>query len=172
MRKLILYIAASLDGKIAGSDHSLDWLPDPSTDDYGYQELMDTIDTVVMGYKTYKICMGLGWTYHGKQAYIFSRSEGKSVIPEAKLITDDPSSFIDKLKREDGKDIWLIGGGEMVRILHDAGLIDEYILTTIPIILGDGIELFPRIKAKLPLHLIKHKAYDNGLTMAYYKQRI
>jgi dihydrofolate reductase len=69
-------------------------------------------------------------------------------VPEAQLVAEDPVAFVRSLKEGPGKDIWLVGGGEIVTLLHDAGLIDAYILALIPVILGDGIELFPAVKAR------------------------
>ena len=127
MRKIKLYIATSLDGKIARPDGGLDWLPDPADDaykheDYGYDELLSSVDTTLMGYKTYEVCLGFGdWAYKDQLTYVFSRNPERKMIPEAKLVTEDPVEFTRKLKQTAGKDIWLIGGGEIIRLLHDAG---------------------------------------------------
>lgn len=169
MRQVKLYIAASLDGKIARSDHSLDWLPESGEDDFGYGALMDAVDTILLGYSTYDVCIGLGdWPYKGKTSYIFTRDATKECNEHAELITEDPVAFTCKLKKQEGKDIWLIGGGEIIRQLHDAGLIDEYIIATIPVILGKGIELFPNINKEQKLTLTKHKVYSDGLALMYY----
>lgn len=170
MRQVKLYIAASLDGKIAGINHDLDWLPQPEDDDYGYGELLDSIDTILMGYTTYKVTSGFGdWPYKDKTSYIFTRDASKECIADVELISEDPVSFTRNLKNQPGKDIWLVGGGNIITQLHDAGLIDEYIITTIPIVLGKGIELFPNINREQSLQLHKHKVYANGVTMMYYK---
>src|SRR5689334_15191007 len=119
MRKLILYIAASLDGKLARKDDSIDWLPDPASEDYGYESFYNAIDTVLMGYRTYEVCLGFGeWHYKGKSAVVFSRNAAKSVVPEAQLVTADLVAFVKELKTKPGKDIWLIGGGEIIAVLH------------------------------------------------------
>lgn len=174
MRKVILYIATSIDGKIAGADHSLDWLPQPGEDDendYGYEEMYHSIDTVLMGHKTYEICNSFGeWPYKGKTAYIFTRNKDKKTIEQATLVNDDPAAFTKQLKSSAGKDIWLIGGGQINTLLHDAGLIDEYIITVIPHILGAGIELFPDIQREQKMELYKHRVYNNGLAMLYYRK--
>lgn len=168
MRKLKLYIAASLDGKIARKDDSIDWLPDPTTEDYGYQEFYDSIDTTVMGYKTYEVCLGLGdWYYKDKVNYIFSRDSSRDLIPEATLVNQSPVDFVKELKQQEGKDIWLLGGGEIIKLMHDAGLIDEYIIAYIPIILGEGVLLFPEIQQQKNLTLTKHRVYSNGVVMLY-----
>lgn len=169
MRKLKLYIATSLDGKIARPDNGIDWLPPIEEYDYGYAEFMETVDAIVMGYKTYEVCLNLGeWAYKDKTSYVFSRNPDRILIPEAQLINENPVKFVQDLKQSKGKDIWLLGGGEIIALLHDAGLIDEYILAFIPVILGAGIELFPGIKNQQNLNLIRHQIYENGVGLFYY----
>lgn len=171
MRKIKLYIAASLDGKIARKNGSFDWLPDPTSEDYGYEDFYNSIDAIIMGYKTYEVCLSFGaWPYKGKKSYVFSRNPQKSCIPEAELITENPAIFVQALKQSEGKDIWLLGGGEIVALLHDADLIDEYIIAIIPIVLGEGIELFPNIKKQINLQLAKQKAFSSGLVMLYLEK--
>lgn len=171
MKKVILYIAASLDGKIARTDGSIDWLPDPTAEDYGYKEFYDSIDTILMGHKTYETCLNFGdWGFKGKKTYVFSKNPRKKLIEEAELITEDPIQFVTNLKKSQGKDIWLIGGGKIIATLHDEGLIDEYILAIIPIILGVGIELFPTIKKEEKLQMKKHSVYENGVILTYFNK--
>ncbi|WP_229368113.1 dihydrofolate reductase family protein [Telluribacter humicola] len=168
MRKLILYIATSLDGKIARKDGAIDWLPDPSSEDYGYQEFYDSIDTVIMGYKTYEVCLGFGdWYYKDKTSYVLSKNPDREVLPVVQLVNQDPVAFVRDLKTSEGKDIWVVGGGEVITLLHDAGLIDEYILAYIPIVLGEGVELFPAVTRQENLELAQHAIYENGVVMLY-----
>ena len=172
MRNLKLYIATSMDGKIARKDGGLDWLPDPASEDYGFDEFMSGIDAIIMGYKTYEISISFGdWPYKRKNTFVFSRNSSKAVIPEASLISQDPVTFVRDLKTKPGKDIWLIGGGEIIALLHDAGLIDEYIIAYIPVILGEGIELFPNIKNHVNLSLAKHKVYSNGSVLLFLETK-
>lgn len=169
MRKLKLYIATSLDGKIARKDGSIDWLPDPSTGDYGYPEFMKTVDTIIMGSKTYDVCVSFGeWPYPDKDTYVFSRSRDKKGINDVELVHQEPREFVLDLKKTKGSDIWLMGGGEIITLLHDAGLIDEYILAYIPVILGEGIELFPGIHQQVNLSLYHHQVYPDGVIMMYF----
>lgn len=169
MRKLKLYIACSIDGKIARADGSIDWLPDPAGDDYGYDELYNSIDAIVMGYKTYEITEGFGeWHFKGKTSYVFSRNAEKKVNEHAQLINENPADFVSRLKQEEGKDIWLLGGGELVSVLYNAGLIDEMIIAFVPLVLGDGIPLFPCLKLQQNMRLVSHNTYENGLVMLNY----
>lgn len=172
MRQVILYIASSLDGKIARKDHTLDWLPAGENEhtDYGYKEMLDTVDTLLMGYGTYEVCVNLGeWYYKGLTTYIFSRTAGKPVIPDAQLVTEDPVAFTKKLLEQDGKNIWLVGGGDIIRQLHDAGLIDKYMIATIPVILGEGIEMFPALQREQKLKVDFCRNYDE-LIMTHYSK--
>ncbi|QHT70936.1 dihydrofolate reductase [Rhodocytophaga rosea] len=171
MRKVKLYIATSLDGKIARKDGSVNWLPDPASEDYGYQPFDDSIDATLMGYKTYEICLQFGeWPYQGKSTYVFTRDSAKPVVPESILVTQNPVDFVRHLKEQKGKDIWLVGGGEIVSLFHDADLIDEYILAFIPVLLGEGIELFPNIKKQENLRLIRHNVFSNGAVLLYLEK--
>lgn len=174
MRKLKLYVATSVDGKIAGPNEELDWLPEPDDpkQDYGYYDFYASIDTTIMGYKTYKIGNSFGdWPYKDKTSFVFSRTADKQVVKEATLINQNPVEFVKELKQKDGGGIWLVGGGEIVKLLHNEGLIDEYIITLIPVILGEGIELFPNIKQKLELTLTQHKVYDGGIVSLHYSKK-
>ena len=171
MRQVLLYIAASLDGKIARNDDSLDWLPpgENATTDYGYKEMLDSVDVLLMGRTTYEICLTLGeWHYKGKTTYVFSRKAGPEMIPETELINEDPVAFVQRLKEQPGKNIWLVGGGEIIRLLHDAGLIDKYMIATIPVMLGQGIELFPNINREQKLVVTYNQNYEE-LIMTHYE---
>jgi len=171
MRQLKLYIATSLDGKIARPNDEIDWLPPLEEYDYGYAEFMAGIDALVMGYKTYEVCIGLGeWPYKDKTSYVFSHNPERILIPEAQLINEDPADFVRNLKQTEGKAIWLLGGGEIISLLHNAGLIDEYILAYIPVILGEGIELFPSVKKQENLKLTRHQVYENGVSLFYFSK--
>jgi Dihydrofolate reductase len=169
MRKVKLYIACSLDGKIARPNGAIDWLPDPSEQDYGYNEFYNSLDATLMGYKTYEVCRAFGdWVYPDKKTYVFSHNPDRKLVPEAELVTTDPSTFVAELKTKPGKDIWVIGGGQIISLLHDAQLIDQYVIAIIPVILGEGLELFPSIRKQVNLTLQKHIIYPNGVALFYY----
>lgn len=149
MRKVRLYIAQSLDGFIAREDGKVDWLEvepggeEPGTD-YGYAEFLAQIDTTLMGYNTYREILGFGipFPYPDKTNYVFSRNHKKEDENPVEFISSDATGFVANLKSDSGKDIWLIGGAELNRVLLDAGLIDEIIVTTKSTLLGSGIPLF------------------------------
>src|SRR5690606_29929416 len=108
------------------------------------------------------------WPYKGKTSYVFTRNAAKPSTDDVILTTEEPVTFTTTLKAQPGKDIWLVGGGNIISQLHDADLIDEYIIATIPVVLGKGIKLFPDINREQSLQLNKHKVYDSGLTLMYY----
>jgi dihydrofolate reductase len=173
MRKVILYSALSLDGFIARKDGNIDWLHDDSMalegEDYGYGELMDSIDSTLMGANTFRqvISFDMPFPYEDKKNYVFSRKRNWQ-HPHATIVQEDPVDFVKRLKKEEGKDIWLIGGGQINALLHKHKLIDEYQLTYLPIILGDGIQLLAGAVPTLKLHLREGRTYANGMLFKTY----
>ena len=168
MRKLILYIASSLDGFIARRDGSVDWLNEyDGKDDYGYTELMERIDTLLIGRKTYNQILGFEkWPYKGKKCYVFTKKINKSKVNDELNFINDIVGFTKKLKKEKGKDIWLVGGAEVISILINENLVDELILTIVPKVLNSGISLFKDIN-KLSLKLNKMTKYGNLIQLKY-----
>lgn len=166
VRKIVLFIASSLDGFIAREDGSIDWLF--SDGDYGYTKFFRSIDTVIMGRKTYDVSLAFGdYPYKGKKGYVFTRKLTKRADKNTEFVSD-PVSLCKKLKRSPGKNIWLVGGSDIISVLTNAGLVDEIILSTHPIILGKGIPLFKDIKREINLRLVKSIKFGTGLLQAYY----
>jgi dihydrofolate reductase len=174
MRKLVLYIATSIDGYIAASDGSVDWLetiPNPDQSDYGYADFYDSISTTLMGNKTYEQVLGFGdFPYHGKENYVFSK-QAQGATEHVQFVNQDPAAFVQNLKKQMGGDIWLVGGGHLNTLMLDAGIIDEILLFQMPVVLGDGIALFPDAKTSEPLHLLKSTSYKSGVTLMHYSLR-
>ncbi len=170
MRKIKLYIANSLDNYIAREDGDVSWL---LTDlDYGWEEFYASVDTVLMGRKSHEKAVALGMThYGGKKNYIFSRTVMKSDIDEIEYVSGDFKEFGEKLKAEEGTDIWLVGGGNLIRQFLSSGLIDEIVLFIHPVLLGRGIPLFLPFDEEINLKLIETKTFNNGIVkLAYSKQ--
>lgn len=143
-RNLILFIAASLDGYIATKEELLDWLFSVEGEgDNGYSEFYETVDTVLMGKKTYDwvIDHAEDFPYQNKTCYVFTRSDVEDT-EHVQFVQDDVVSFMNKLKKQEGKNIWLVGGGELVSTFLKERLLDELILTVAPVLLGSGIPLF------------------------------
>ncbi len=167
-RKIILYIAASLDGYIAGPNHELDWLP--TGQDYGYKEFIAGIDILLVGRKTYDLMIEHGWwDYPGMKAYIFSRQPGQMAKDaNVTFIAGDPANVVAEIRKTDGKDIWLVGGGELAKSFLDTGLVDEAVIAIVPVVLGDGIPLFPKGTRRTKFRLTELRKFDSGLIMLNY----
>lgn len=170
MRPVILFIATSLDGYIARMDGRIDWL---FTDqDYGFREFFSNVDTVVMGRKTYEISLSFGeYPYPGRAGFVFSRSRNGQQDEHGRFIADDPAGFIAGLRQKPGKNIWLVGGSELVRDFVQADLIDEYVISIHPVILGAGIPLF---RSPLPLQNLLFRdstTFDSGLVQLSYSRK-
>ena len=167
MRKIILYIATSLDGFIAKKDGGLDWLenfPHIEGEDYGYAELLSRTDTTLMGSGTYKIIEDFKgpFPYPDTKNYVFTRRNLQSLHPIL-FVQEDAAKFVSELKKQSGNAIWLIGGGKLNTTLADAGLIDEIILTQIPVFLGEGIPVFGGLKKPLNFAEQSWKTFPNGV---------
>jgi len=165
MRKIKLFVACSLDGFIAREDGGVDWL---FTGDYGYKEFYDSIDTVLMGRKTYELSLKLGETYKDKKAVVFTTKKNFKKVGNVEFLSN-VVEFTKKLKSTKGKDIWLVGGGEIVSLLLNSNLIDEMQIFVHPIILGKGIPLFKNIKNEIKLKLVENFAFEDGLVKINYR---
>jgi dihydrofolate reductase len=168
MRPLICFIATSLDGYIAGLAGEIDWL---FTDqDYGYTPFYAGVDAVVMGRKTYDLCLTFGeYPYPGIPNYVWSRTRhGKN--EHATFVSGDIAAFIKGLKQQEGKTIWLVGGSALVgeALRHD--LLDELIVSIHPIVLGSGIPLFPHDLPRAQFRLVKSTPFDTGLVQLTYRR--
>lgn len=167
MRKVTLYIAASLDGYIARTSGEVDWLF--TDDDYGYTEFLATVDTVLMGRLTYEQVLSFGdYPYTGTEGFVFSRTLNKDGDRNVKFIHSDPSAYIAQLKQQPGKVIWLVGGAALIQACFEQ--IDEFILSIHPIILGKGIPLFRSPLFMTALKLQHCQTFDSGLVQLTYSR--
>jgi dihydrofolate reductase len=147
MNKIILYIAISEDGFIADKNGDVDWLPHPKDDHdlevVGYKKLMQRIDLILMGSRSFKQIIGFGnWGWSDKHTYVFSTQTLEAPLPCITITNDSPSQLLKKIcESGSDKDIWLLGGADLAKSFAEDGLIDEIILTIVPQILGDGIRL-------------------------------
>lgn len=176
MRKLILYIAASINGKIARQDGAVDWLeaiPNPDQLDYGYHAFYNSIDTTIMGYNTYAqiVSWDIAFPYSGKKNFVLTRKQDPPQSTDVNFVTEDHTRFIKELKQQPGKDIWLIGGGQLNTALFNAGLIDEIQLFVMPIVLSGGIEMFEAVPQEAFLNLEETKSYASGAVLLKYTTR-
>lgn len=175
MRKVVLYIATSVDNFIARKDGSVDWLdktPNPKKLDYGYNDFYKSIDTTLMGNATYKevLSFDIPFPYPDKTNYVFTRTPITDNL-DVRYISKDIPVFVKQLKEKQGTNIWLVGGSTINTLLLDQGLIDEIIITRIPIILGQGIPLFAGAANESELTLEKLEDFGNGVTQMVYKPK-
>ena len=175
MAKCVLYIAVSLDGFIARPDGNLDWLtsiPAPTTGaDYGYSDLLSRIGTIFMGRKTYEEIIGFGvdWPYPGKDSFVVTSNQNfKIQSPDTAPFTNNLNAFVTDLKKQSEKDLWLLGGGQLITAFINEALLDEMILTIIPKIIGDGIPLFAQHPKETHWNLLSTKSFDTGVVQLTY----
>jgi dihydrofolate reductase len=170
-KKVILYIAVSLDRFIARKNGSVDWLDKFNTagEDYGYKKFFDSIDTVVMGNKTYKQTLTFGeFPYKNKNCFVFATNERDTKY--VKFVNDNVNQFINKLNPTENQKIWLVGGANLIKQFLQHDLIDEFIISIIPVILGKGILLFSGDGEEFSLKVKDIKPYDSGIIQIHYKR--
>lgn len=172
MRKVVLYIAMSLDGYIADREGKVDWLVGSGDEENidTYSAFIQGIDTVVMGWKTYhQIVTELSpdeWVYQGLTSYVITHRELPST-EEVRFVEESPCELVKRLKDTPGKGIWICGGGSIIQPLVRNKLIDEYHITVIPTILGSGTRLFGETTEETRLKLLRTQSY-NGITELIY----
>lgn len=176
MRKVVLFIAMSLDGYIADSRGSVNWLSGQGCDSENldvYSEFVKDIDTVLMGWNTYhQITTELSpteWVYGDFITYVFTHNE-RAATEKIRFTGQEPIDLIKKLKSKKGKNIWICGGANLVQQLMNKDLIDEYYISVIPTLLGSGIRLFGSTEKEIKLKLLKTQTY-NGITDLVYIRR-
>lgn len=167
-RKVILYISQSLDGFIADNKGSVNWIIG-NNKEYA-EKFIKNIDTVILGANTYKqIKNELApdkWIYENLQSYVLTDEKIKNT-ENIKYVNMNIEKLINKLKQEKGKDIWICGGANLVNQCVKANLIDEYQITTVPVILENGVRLFEENNKKINLEFKEIKE-ENGLIMGRY----
>jgi dihydrofolate reductase len=171
-RKLILYIAASLDGYIAKPNDDLSFLSrvQKKGEDYGYNDFISTVDTVILGRKTYDWVLNQvsEFPHADKEAYIITRKE-KPKKGNITFYTGNLKDLISRLKIKVGKNIFCDGGAEIVNELLKEKLFDELIISVIPVLLGNGTRLFQNDKPEQDLRLLSANKFDTGLVQLHYK---
>ncbi|MBP1942571.1 dihydrofolate reductase family protein [Cytobacillus luteolus] len=170
MRKVVLFIAQSLDGYIATKADSLDWLfCVEGQGDNGYSEFISNVDTILIGKRTYDWIMkheNGNFPYKNKQCYVFSRTVYQD-NEHVKFINEDIISFTNNLKNEEGKSIWIVGGGDLLHTFLKEKLVDELMLTIAPKIIGEGIPLFKSGDYQLDLSLKGTRTFNQFVELHY-----
>ena len=172
-RKVIVHIATSADGYIARPDGDLEWLtsrPAPPGF-YGMNAFMKTIDATVLGRKTYEESLRLGATFDaGTTAYVFSRQAPPATKPlGVEFVDGDVAAFVRRLRERPGKHIWLMGGGEIIAAFLDAQAIDEFVISVVPVFIGDGIPLIARSHRHVAMELQSIERFEDGLVQLHYR---
>ncbi len=171
MRNVVLGLGISLDGYIARPDGALDFLFIP--EDYSMAPFFATIDTAIMGRKTLDQGLKLGGTFNSTSSmryYVFSKSRPAGERDGVVFTRRSPATLVAEIRKNPGKNIWLMGGGELAREFLKADLVDELHLGIVPVLLGDGIPLFPRGFPQRDFGLVENKTYGKGLISLKYKR--
>lgn len=175
-RKVVYSVGASLDGYIASPDGSYEWLERAAKraegDDFGMNDFFKTIDTVIMGRKTWEVARAHGMAETGfanMRNYVFSRTLPKGVRHGVEFVSGDPRAFVARLKRRRGKDIWLCGGGEVAREFLKRGAIDEIGVGIVPMLIGSGRPTFPPGFDDVRLELKESRRYGGDVVVLIYR---
>jgi dihydrofolate reductase len=170
-----VYISQSLDGYIADENGGIEWLndiPNPENSDFGYVEFMNNIDAIIMGRNTFETVQSFGIWPYSKPVYVISTSLHnlpKQYSDKAKIMNLKPKKIIEKLENDGLKNLY-IDGGTLIQSFLSEDLIDELIITTIPVLLGGGIPLFGKLKKSLKFRFLKSEVLNNYLVKSYYKR--
>ena len=173
LRKVIVHIATSADGYIARPDGDLEWLTSRPAPEgfYGMNAFMQTIDTKLLGRKTYEASLRMGAKFGSKDHYIvFSRHAPPPDVPlGVEFVNDAIGPFVNRLREQPGKNIWLMGGGELIASFLDEHAIDEFVISVVPVFIGDGIPLIARRHRHVPLELQSTECFEDGLAQLHYR---
>lgn len=177
MRKVIFGGANSLDNYFAREDHSVDWLMWSDEAAELMKDFWPRFDCMVMGRKTYDVAVQSAPKSKGKKTknpygmttYVFSRTLKAGEHDGVEIVNSDPGKFVAKLKKQKGKDICVMGGGDLAKTLFEAGVIDEIGFNIHPVLLGSGIPLFHKMKKQIDLELLECRPFKNGCVYVLYR---
>jgi len=172
-RKIIVNIATSADGYVARTDGSLDWLtarPAPKGF-YGLPEFSRSVDAKLLGRKTFDVSVKLGASFSpGDVHYVFSRRPPPAAVPAGVQFVAEPiRAFAERLRNQAGKNIWMMGGGEIIGSFLDENAIDEFIVSVVPIFIGEGIPLIAPKHREVPLQLLGSQQFPDGVVQLHYR---
>ena len=169
MKRIRYGVAMSLDGYIAGPNGEADWIV--SDREVNFAEIWAQFDTLLMGRRTYDAAKArLGETaLQGVKTIVVSRTLRHTDHPQVTIFSDLNRDWIEELRAQDGKDIWLFGGGELFRSMLEMGEVDAVEVAIMPVLLGKGIALLPSITKQNKLRLSSHKIYRSGIVQLIYE---
>ena len=172
MSKVIVYIAATLDGYIARKNDDVSWLDafQSPTEDYGYADFIQGIGTAIMGARTYRQSLLFPERMlKGLKNYVLSKKV-LPTMPDTEVVFYDGSlkALVARIHRESSRDIWIVGGGQAVSSFLSEGLVDEIRHFVVPILLKEGIPLYPALGKEIMLNLVETRAYPSGIVQLRY----
>src|ERR1700688_1807463 len=170
MRKVVLGLGISIDGYIARLNGAVDFLFMPK--DYSMAPFFATVDTAIMGRQTLDDALQMGCSFgcSSMKTYVFSRSKPPGERDGVVFTNKSPATLVSQLRKRPGKHIWLMGGGELARDFLKADLVDELYIGMVPVLLGEGIPLFPAGFPQRKFSLVENKTYSKGLIALKYKR--
>jgi len=169
--EVIYYVAASVDGYIATMDGGIEWLApfEGTGEDYGYAQFYDSVEAVLLGRRTYETSLAFDeWPYPGKPCWVFSHGNIRSLSTDVIRTARAPVEVMDHIGKSGLKRVWLAGGGALAASFRAEGLITEYIITIVPVVLGAGVPLFADPGPPQRLQLVEEKSYPKGLVQIRY----
>ena len=171
-RKIIVNIATSADGYVARSDGNLDWLtrrPAPKGF-YGLPKFSRSISAKILGRKTFDLSVKMGASFGADNVhYVFSRRPPPASVPAGvQFVTESIRAFAERLRKQVGKNIWMMGGGEIIGSFLDEDAIDEFIITVVPTFIGEGIPLIAPRHREVPLQLLSLRRFPDGVVQLHY----
>ena len=171
-RKVIVNIATSADGFIARNDDDLDWLTNRPVPKgfYGLPKFARSIDAKILGRKTYDVSVNLGATFSANDRhYVFSRRKATATAPPGvQFVKGSIKTFVDRLRKQPGKNIWMMGGGEIIGAFLDEDAIDEFIIGIVPTFIGEGIPLIAPRHREVALKLLSSQNFSDGVVQVHY----
>jgi len=172
-RKIIVNIATSADGYVARLDGNLDWLtgrPAPKGF-YGLPEFERSTDAKILGRKTFDWSLRMGAPFAGGAVhYVFSRQSPPASVPAGvNFVTESIRAFAGRLRTQAGKNVWMMGGGEIIGSFLDEAAIDEFIITVVPTFIGEGIPLLAPRHREVALRLLRVQEFPDGVVQVHYE---
>jgi dihydrofolate reductase len=171
-RKIAVHIATSADGYIARRNGELDWLTNRQAPKgfYGLPKFARSVDAKILGRKTYDLSVQMGANFRKDDVhYVFSRQPAPASVPAGvEFVTESIGTFVERLRKKAGKNIWMMGGGELIASFLDEGAIDEFYISLIPTFIGDGIPLIAPRHLDVPLRLLSVQRFSDGVVQLHY----
>src|SRR5215510_3484083 len=171
-RKIIVNIATSADGYVARPDGNLDWLTERPAPKgfYGLPEFERSTDAKILGRKTFDQSLQMGARFRADDVhYVFSRGRPPASVPAGvHFVTESIAAFARRLRAQTGQNIWMMGGGNIIASFLDEGAIDEFIISVVPVFIGEGIPLLAHRHRHVPLRLCSVKPFPDGVVQLHY----